>query len=538
MKIIDNIYLYRPQKKQEKQLYHLKIEDGKIQSIHKGRTEEEGSHVYDGKGRTLTASFTDSHLHFLRYGLMKQELDLRKATTWADFKKAVVNHYKDIEHHGWIAGNGMVDDSFTDLDHLVTADDLEELDFDKPMFFLHEDAHQCVVNHKALRILKEKDQLGQYHDQFIEKDENGEWTGRFKDTAVHYIKFHFRQRGAEDVKKAVGEAVHHLTRHGITSIHTDDLNFTGSYDRVWEGYRALEKEGKLPVKVHLHHYVFHKWAIQEFLDSTTMRTGDGSERVKVGAIKIFLDGTQRLHTAAMKNPYHDRPDTSGNPVYTQEQLNEMVRLADENNMQVTMHAIGDLAVEQAVNAIEQVGAARMRHRIIHIQTLSPELVQRLKEVKPYAEIQPSFLMGEYDKKEKWSGKEQAPYCDAWGTVWREGIPFTGSSDSPISPLNPLVGIFAAVNRTDEKGNPEGGWMPDERLPLDVIYRAYTETPPYLEFQENVKGKIEEGYMADFILLSEYPKEVEPHGLKDIKVLETWVDGEKVFDFRQDPMENN
>ncbi|HEX7064822.1 MAG TPA: amidohydrolase family protein, partial [Bacillales bacterium] len=450
--------------------------------------------------------------------------------------QTVLNHYDQLEEYDWVVGNGMVDDQFSDLDHLLTADDLDELELDEPAFFLHDDGHECVVNHKALNIVKQEEELAKYHGPFIEKDENGNWTGRFKDTAVHFMKFHFRQRSAQEVKEAVEDAIPHLLRHGITSIHTDDLNFTGSYERVWQGYRTLEDNGELPVKVHLHHYVYHLEDIQSFLESSSKRTGDGSERVKVGAIKIFLDGTQRLHTAAMRKPYHDRPDTSGTPVYSQEHLNRMVRLADENDMQVTMHAIGDAAVEQAVNAIEQVGAGRMRHRIIHIQTLAPDLIERLKKVKPYVEIQPSFLMGEYDKKVKWSGEEQAPYCDAWGTVYREGIPFTGSSDSPISPLNPWIGIFAAVNRTDENGNPEGGWMPGEKLPLDVIYQAYTETPPYLEFQENQKGKLEEGYAADFILLSDYPRDVAPQQLKDIKVLETWLDGEKVFDFRKDPVE--
>lgn len=528
MKIIDNVYLYRPQVDEEKHIVHLKIKNGKIHSVNNGRSEDTGDHVYDGKGRTLTASFTDSHLHLLRYGLMKKELDLRKYKTWDSFKKAVSEHYSDLKEYDWIVGNGMMDDEFSDLDHVLTADDLDEMNLDEPAFFLHDDGHQCVVNHKALDLLKQEQELSEHHESFIEKDGEGKWTGRFKDTAVHYIKFHFRERTVQEVKEAVSDAIPHLLRHGITSIHTDDLNFTGSYERVWEAYRTLEEDGKLPIKVHLHHYVFHKWAIQRFLDSTTKRTGDGTDRVKVGAIKIFLDGTQRLHTAAMRNPYHDRPDTKGYLVYTQKELNEMVQLADENNMQVAMHAIGDAAVEQALNALEQADIERLRHRIIHIQTLAPDLVQRLERMKPYVEIQPSFLMGEYDKKAKWSGEEQARYCDAWGTVYRNGIPFTGSSDSPISPLNPLIGIFAAVNRTDEDGNPEGGWMPGEKLPLDVIYRAYTETPPYLEYQEKTKGRIEEAYDADFVLLTDHPKEVDSKKLKDIEVVETWLDGEQVF----------
>ena len=528
MKIIDNVYLYRPGVKEDKGLVHLKLKDGKIAEIKDGRCQETGEQVYDGKGRTLTASFTDSHLHLLRYGLMKKELDLRKLKTWKSFKEGVLNHYKEMEEYDWVVGNGMVDNEFSDLDHLLTAKDLEEIELDEPMCFIHDDSHQCVVNYKALDILKDEKDLSENHGKFIEKDENGKWTGRFKDTAVHYIKFHFRQRPMEEAREAVRDAIPHLIRHGITSIHTDDLNFTGKYERVWRAYRSLEDAGEFPIKVHLHHYVYNKQSIEQFLNTTDMRTGDGSKRVKVGAIKIFLDGTQRLHTAAMRTPYNDKPDTKGELVYSQEELNEMVSLADENNMQVTMHAIGDAAVEEALNALEGTDIGRLRHRIIHVQTLAPDLIERLKKMKPYVEIQPGFLMGEYDQKAKWSGEEQARYCDPWGTVYQEGIPFTGSSDSPISPLNPFIGIFAAVNRTDEEGNPEGGWMPEEKLPLDAIYRAYTETPPYLEFQEDQKGKIKEGYHADLVLLSDHPSEVAADNLKDIQVIQTWVDGESVF----------
>ncbi|HET7627914.1 MAG TPA: amidohydrolase [Bacillales bacterium] len=529
MKIIDNVYVYRPGHGKVNTIGHVKIDDGKIREVNEGRFGERGAHVINGKGRTLSAAFTDSHLHLLRYGLMKKELDLRKAKSWQAFQRSVRNHYDRLEQYGWIVGNGMVDDQFEDLDHVLTAKDLRVFEFDAPMFFLHDDGHQAVVNEKALDLLKNEPELEENHDVFIEKDETGEWTGRFKDTAVHYIKFHFRQRSVEEVQAAVEEAIPHLLKYGITAVHTDDLNFTGSYERVWKAYTNLENQRKLPIHAYLHHYVYNADDLGEFLENWELRSGEGTDRVKVGAVKIFLDGTQRLHTAAMRRPYHDHPETRGTLVYGQEDVDEMVRLADENDMQVTMHAIGDAAVEQALNAIEKVGAERMRHRIIHIQQLEPDLIERLKKIKPYCEIQPGFLMGEYDKKAKWSGEDRARYCDSWGTVYREAIPFTGSSDCPISPLNPFMGIFAAVNRTDENGNPEGGWMPTEKLPLDAIFRAYTETPPYLAFQENNRGKIVEGYDADFLLLSDHPEEVDAFRLKDVQVEETWVAGEKKYD---------
>lgn len=526
--IIDNVRLYRPYIDDGNQIYHIHVENGVFKAIRKGRTTESGDRVYNGQGRTLMASFNDSHIHYLRLGIMKSELDLREAKTWQQFQEAVHNHYKDIMHHDWIVGNGMLDNEFTDIDHLLTADDIDKLGFQKPAFFLHDDMHECVVNHIALDMIKDDKALHEHHDVFIEKDEEGNWTGRFKDTAVHHIKYYFRDRSVSEVMDDLRGGFDDLLSHGITSIQTDDLTFVGSYDRLWQAYRTLEDNGELPVKAYLHHYVFHKYALDYFLNSTSLRTGQGSDRVKVGAVKLFLDGTQRLRTAAMGHPYPTNEDTRGVLLYTDDELREIVNLADDNDMQLTMHAIGDRAVEQAVGVLQGVGVKRMRHRIIHIQTLRPDLVQSLKELKPYVETQPVFLMKEYDKKADWVPNSLVPYSDAWGTVMREGIPFTSSSDAPISPISPHLGIFAAVNRTDEHHNPAGGWMPQEKLPLDDAYRSYTETPAFLEFQEREKGKIEEGYAADFILLDKHPKEVPSKSIKDIQVCETWIDGSRVY----------
>lgn len=529
VKVIDNVKIYQPGQKTIA-IGHLIEENGKISEINSGKYDGNLKEVVDGKGRTLAPSFIDTHLHLLRYGLMKKELDLRKVRTWKEMKEIISNEFEEelMEEHEWVIGRGLIDSQLEDIDHLLTAKDLEELEYRKPMFLLHDDGHECIVNEEALKILKKEKEFARDHDRFIEKDSEGNWTGRFKDTAVHYIKFHFRQKTEDEVYEAIKDAIPHLLQHGISSIHTDDLNYTGSFERVWNSYRKLEEEGQLPVQVHLHHYVYNSDHMKEYIDHNEYRTGDGTDRVRMGAFKIFLDGTQRLHTAALRKPYHDQPNTSGALIYTQEQLNEMVRLADDHNMQVTMHAIGDQTVEQALNAIEKVGAEKMRHRIIHAQILAPDLLERLKKVKPYLEIQPGFMMNEYDQTASWVGVEQERFCNPWKSVSDRGIPFTGSSDCPIGPLSPLLHIYAAVNRQDEEGNPKGGWIPEERLSVAEIFRAYTETGAKLEFQEESKGQLAKGYIADFVLLSEHPEEVASEALKEINVLETWIKGNKVF----------
>lgn len=530
--IIDNVRLYRPNRKDDpEQIHHILIEDGKISEIREGRSAEQGEHVYDADQRTIMISITDSHLHLLRYGLMKTELDLRGVTSWEDLKKEVREYYPYMEEHDWIIGRGLEDDDFTDLDHPLTAKDLDEIHLEKPMFFMHRDGHECVVNQTVLDKVKEEEEfLEKVPEDFVEKDENGEWNGRFKDTAVHYIKRHFRARPKDEAKDAIEAAVPYLLRNGITSVHTDDLNFIKDYKILMESYQELEDEGKLPVDVYLHYYIFQKEDLEHFLDEFDLRTGEGSEKVKVGAIKIFLDGTQRLHTAAMRMPYKDNPDTAGDLVYSQDDLNAIVRLASENGMQVAMHALGDRATEQAIEALEQpeVDVDKLKHRIIHAQTLGPDLLDRLRDLKPYLEVQPSFLMDEYDQKAKWVGEDLAPFCDAFGSLEKNNIPYTLSSDAPIGDLNPFVSVFAAVNRTDLNHEPEGGWVPSEKLTVDQSFEAFTYTPRLLEYTEKIKGRLEEGYNADFLLLSKHPKLADEKDLHNIRVEQVWVKGKRVY----------
>lgn len=531
MKVIDNVRLYKPFSEHEDGLYHAVIDNGKFREIKKGLYDRtDNTEVINGGGNTLAPSFNDSHLHLLRFGLMDKELDFRDITSWEEMKKMVKDKYNHgkMEENEWIVGRGLDDSQLEDLDYMLDSRDLEELDYQKPVFFLHEDGHECIVNEEAMKIIKEKDDLSGFPPEFIETDEEGNWTGRFKDTVVHFIKFHFRQKSKIEVKEAVEDGVQDLLKHGITSVHTDDLNYVGSYQTLWNAYTELEEEGKLPIDVHLHHYIFSIEDVKKFIEESTMRTGDGTHRVKVGAIKIFLDGTQRLHTSALRKPYTDAPEKNGILNYSQSELNDILQLADENDLQVTMHAIGDRAVEAALHAIEQVGEAHMRHRIIHAQVLGPDLLERMAEIKPYLEIQPGFMMSEYKETAKWVGEDRVNYCNIWNTVNQKAIPYTCSSDCPIGPLSPMIEMFAAVNRTDKEGNPSGGWMSEEKVSIDTIYNAYTEIPAQLEFREEVKGKVQEGFLADFILLSDHPKEINAFDIKDLEVVETWSQGEKVF----------
>ncbi len=529
--ILDNVKIYQPfGKYQENEIYHIEIHDGKIIGIHKGTCPSNTEEVIDGGGKTIMPAFNDSHMHLLRFGLLKKELDLTQVQSWKEMKEAVENHYPEIEEEQWIFGKGFNDDQFEDIDHLLTSEDLDEINVNKYMYFMHQDGHECVISKKLLKKLEQEERFHKEPEDFKERDQNGELTGRFKDTAVHYINHHLWERSLEEASEALACAMPYLLQYGVTSVHTDDRSFIGSYESLWKAYTRAEERGKLPIQAHLHHYIFDRKDLQTFINTFDKRTGEGTNRVKVGAIKIFLDGTQRLHTAAMRQPYPDQPDSTGNLIYTQEQLNEMVAIAAQNGMQVAMHALGDRAVASALTALEQEEAdtKELRHRIIHAQTLGDDLLERTGEVGAYIETQPSFIMGEWNEKDQWVPESLLPYCDAFHKMTQHNIPVTLSSDAPIGALDPITSVFAAVNRTDSDHQPEGGWMPEEKLSLDQSFYGFGVTPAELEFQEKQKGKIAEDYVADFVLLNRHPEEVEEKDLLNLMVEETWIQGKRVF----------
>ncbi|QCK14595.1 amidohydrolase [Mangrovivirga cuniculi] len=532
--LITNAQVYRPFDLHDNKYYQVRIVDQRIVSIeengYKGKNPEKS---FNAKGRVLCPSFKDSHIHFLRYSLMKKERDLRKITTWKHLKEQLSDGAEEValQQNNWLVGRGLMDNKFSDKDTLLTAEDLDSIDIDYPIFLLHQDGHECVLNTKALEIVRKDDLLEEGHDEFIEKDNNGNWTGRFKDTAVHFIKMHFRNKSTKEAKDAIIDGLPHLAEFGITHIDSDDLNYVGDYSKVWKAYSDLDKKGELTCSAYLHHYVFNIEDMKYYIDNYKFRTGDGEGNVRVGAFKIFVDGTYRLHTAALNLPYFDT-GTTGTLIYNQKELNKMVSFAEKNNMQVTMHCIGDRAVETALKAIIQANKKEknpMRHRIIHMQNTRPDLLKMLHTFRVPIETQPGFLQKEYPEYSQWLGEDRCQFVQVGKSLIENDVIFTASSDAPIGPLNPMEHIFSSVNRTDDNGNPEGGWQPQEKITIDQAFHSYCTSPCFLNHTEKSSGRLLPGFDADIILLEENPHEVESISLNKLKVDAVWHKGTQVFD---------
>jgi len=531
--IISNCQLYRPFHPSNNKFFQVRINNGRIVAIEENNLSHGKSiDTFDAKGRTLTTSFKDSHIHFLRYSLMKQERDLRRIHTWRHLQEELLDESEEkvLEQNEWIVGRGLKDDGFKDRENLITAKDIDTINIDKPIFLLHQDGHECVLNSRALKEVKKVELLEKCHSDFIEKYDNGDWTGRFKDTAVHFIKMNFRSKPCEVARQAIKDGIPHLAEVGITHIDSDDLNYVGDYGKVWEAYSNLDESNELDCEAYLHHYVYSLDDMKYYLKNFDKRSGEGRGNVRVGAFKIFVDGTYRLHTAALNLPYVDT-GTTGTLIYDEPLLTEMLTLAEKNKMQVAMHCIGDRAVETAVKAIIAANPKQrnpLRHRIIHMQNTRWDLMKIISEYRIPIETQPGFLMEEYPNYKDWLGKDREKLVQVGQSLVDNDVIFSSSSDAPIGPIDPMEHIYAAVNRTNSIGEPKGGWQPQEKITIDKAFESYSTTPTYLNHSEKYTGRLLPGFNADLMLLEEHPTECEPGQLNKLRVDAAWHKGKQIF----------
>jgi len=247
---------------------------------------------------------------------------------------------------------------------------------------------------------------------------------------------------------------------------------------------------------------------------------------------MFTDGSLGARTAWLSTPYSDAPDTSGMPVFSQAQINDMVLQAHTHGRQVAIHAIGDRAVEMALDAIAEAlqrqPRADHRHRIVHAQVIRADLLQRCVDLGVVLDIQPKFVTGELKWVPDRLGASRLDYAYCWRKMLMAGLHCAGGSDCPVEPLEPLWGIYAAVTRSGMDGDPVEGWLPGERLDPLTALKLYTLDAAYGAFEEDRKGSLTPGKLADLVVLDRAPDKVPPHVIKDLQVELTVVGGRIVY----------
>ncbi len=518
------------------------VEDGVITWVGENPEEAMGENrswdeSIDLKGRFVTPGFIDSHMHVVEYGKLLQEVSL------ADFTgslKAVCHRVKEfirekqVPEGAWVCGRGWNQDYFEDEKRFINCHDLDEVSTRHPIFLARACGHVVAVNSKAMELAGVTRESAQPSDGRFQVDSLGEPLGIFEENAISMVKDAIPAVTAEKVKEYILEAERALNSFGITSVHTDDflsLN-GGDYEMVLKAYRELEEEGRLTVKVCEQSQFEGLERLKEFVDKG-YHTGSGSDYVKIGPLKIIGDGSLGARTAFLGAPYADKPDTRGIPVFSQDQLDEMISYANSHGMQAAVHAIGDGIMEQVVlayeKALKEYPRKDHRHGIVHCQITTEALLEKIRDLSLHAYIQSIFL--DYDSRivEGRVGREKASKTYQFKTLMDMGCSVSNGSDSPVETPDVMKGIQCAVTRTSL--DKTRTFLPDQALTLEEALKSYTVMGAWAAFEEERKGRIKEGMAADFVVLSRDLREVPLEQISQVRVEQTYVDGVLVFERR-------
>ncbi|MGC2637017.1 MAG: amidohydrolase family protein [Acidobacteriaceae bacterium] len=474
--------------------------------------------MVDLGGAFVMPGFNDAHAHLGMGGKILLSVDLLGAKSLAEMHERIRAAAAQAAPGQWLTGGGW-DHTLWASGKLPQRADIDAAAMGHPALFTRVDGHIAVADSAALAAAgitrATKDPAGGE----IDRDARGEPTGIIRETAQGLI--HVPPPTPEQRRRGLELALEDAVSHGVTTVQ----DFSD-----WEDFlvfEQMEREGKLPVR------------IAEWIPFAEPMSEEEQQRAQHPAtdrmlhttmLKGFMDGSLGSRTAAMNLPYADDPGNSGIPRYAQDQLNAMAVERAKAGFQLGFHAIGDRAVEMALDAFaaaEQAAAPRdFRFRIEHSQVVSAGDFARYKQLGVIASMQPSHLLSDMPWAEQRLGPERSRYAYAWRSFLDAGVPLAYGTDYPVTAISPFPGVYASVTRMNEAGTMS--FHPEERLTMAETLDAYTQGSAYAEFAEGWKGKLAPGYVADFVVLDRDLTAVAPHEILGAEVLRTVVGGNTVF----------
>lgn len=500
----------------------MAIRDGKILAIGDDVDAYIGvnTEIVDAEGHFITPGFIDTHVHFITGGQNLNSVQLRDAATKEEFIKRIADFAKTQEPGDWIIGG--------DWDHKHWGGDLPQKDWidsvtlQNPIMLNRLDGHMALVNSLALEKL-EIDASTEIADGEIFKNDAGELIGILKEDA-YYTQFSKLPDFTIEQNEAFAKAaMNYVASHGVTSVH--DMNGFGD-QAVFE---RLNKRGELITRIYSNTALPNWPALKAKIDSA----GRGDEWLSIGGLKGFVDGSLGSHTAAFFEGYTDAPEEKGYFVNTREELYDWISSADKAGLQVMVHAIGDSANNELLNIYEQVaqenGPRDRRFRIEHAQHLTSEDISRFSTLRVIPVMQPYHAIDDGRWAEDVIGAERIKTTYAFKSLLDADAKLALGSDWFVAPPIPLLGIYAAVTRSTLDGSYPNGWVPEQKLTVEEALIGYTITGAYASFEEDIKGSLEPGKLADFVILDRNLLEIKPETIKDAKILKTFVGGKKVYE---------
>lgn len=504
----------------------IAVKDGRVAAL--GREADvqpligPGTRVVELRGRLVVPGFNDAHVHFLSGGFGLLSVDLRDARDEQDFAARIGAHARTLPKGTWIQ-EGNWDHEAWPSQRLPTRQLIDAVTPDHPVFVQRLDGHMALANSLALRLSGVTRESRDPEGGTIVRDAAGEPTGILKDNAEELVTRAIPEPSREMNLRAARAALKEAARVGVTTIQD---NSSVDALRTYQDLRAI---GELTARF----YVWRSISAREPLEKAGLRTGLGDDWIRLGALKILSDGSMGSGTAAFFDPYTDDPGTSGLLLYPVPELERLVREADAAGFQLAVHAIGDRANSLVLDAFEKAAAANppreRRFRIEHAQVVRKADLARYRRLGVIASIQPSHGIDDMRWAERRIGRERSRESYNVRSFTEAGIPVAFGTDWFVEPLDPRLGLYAAVTRERPEGGPAGGWFPEEKIGLEDALDLYTRGSAYAEFAEKEKGTLVPGMLADLVVFAADLFKVPPRQILTTPVDFTVAGGRVVFD---------
>lgn len=484
-----------------------------------------GSEIIDGAGNVLLPGLIDAHGHVLGLGYSQLEVNLTGTESLEEALERIYSYYQKYPDAQWILGRGWNQTHWVDSG-FPTAKDLDAIISDKPIWLKRTDSHAGWANSKALSIAQISRNTENSEDGKILRDVNGNPSGVLIDGAMSLIDRIIPEHSSDEDARALQKALDCFKKVGLTSVHD-----AGISARNFQLYKDFVDQGKLTTRI----YAMIGDVGKDFneISRNGPIPGYGDDFLSVRSVKLFADGALGSRGAAMLQPYSDDPDNRGLLFYSQQELNKKVLEAISKNFQVNIHAIGDRANREVINAFETVEQLypnhELRNRIEHAQIVSLQDIPRFKKLDLIASMQPTHATSDKNMAEQRIGRHRMQGAYAWQTFLKQGTIVAGGSDFPVESPNPFLGLYAAISRMDIQGNPPVGWYSNQKMTRLQAFRAFTIDAAYAAHQEKVIGSLEPGKWADFIIIDTDFFEAPEDQIWKIKVLQTWIAGCKIYD---------
>jgi len=508
----------------------IAIRGGRILWV--GNTEEaerlypRPAHAMDLHGATVLPGIIDAHAHLINLGQSLVRLNLKDIPTEKEIIQRVKQRAASTAPDEWILGWGWDEGKWAS--HYPTKETLSAATPNNPVFLVGLHTFAAWANQRALELADiDKNTKDPENGKIVRDEKTREPTGILLNSAQDLVARHIPPMTLAQTKRAMQLAASECVRNGLTSV--DEARVT---PLMVQAFNELVRDGQMPLRV----YAMLDGADKDLVERWLKRGPeiDPHHQLTVRAFKLFADGALGSRGAALLEPYSDAPQTQGIMTTPESEVYSLTRRALEAGFQVCTHAIGDAANRAVLNAYEQAekevpDAHDPRLRIEHAQVLAPEDIPRFAKLGVIASMQPTHCTSDMAWAEQRLGPERVKYAYAWRSVKDSGAHLPLSSDFPGETLNPFYGIYAAITRQDPQGNPPGGWQPEQRLTREEALRGYTLEAAYGEFQENNKGSLEKGKLADLTVVSKDITKIPPAEILSVQVLKTFVGGKVVYD---------